>query len=240
MNISIIKNIISQPRCAFCDSVLDIRTSDYVCEKCKIDLPYVKGNTCDICGRPLYTGYMDTVCHDCKAEKIYFIKNISVCEYKDNVKEAILKMKFTYLQIWIARELGKILANSIKEQYGDIRFDMIVPVPISQINFTKRRFNQALEIALPISRAINIPVNDKVLKKIRHTKQQSSLGHKERKANVKGAYKVFHPDEICDKIILLIDDVYTTGSTINECAKTLKKAGAMSIYTATFAITTKE
>ena len=240
MDISIIKNIISQPRCAFCDDVLDIKTSDYVCEKCKADLPYVKGETCDICGRTLYTGYMDTVCHDCKTEKIYFIKNISAFEYKDNVKEAIRRMKFTALEIWIARELGKILAKKVKEQYGDIRFDMIVPVPISQINYIKRKFNQATEIALPIRRAINVPVNDNVLKKIRHTKQQSSLGHKERKANVKGAYKVFHPDDICDKIILLIDDVYTTGSTINECAKTLKKAGAMSIYTATVSITGKE
>ena len=240
MNFNIIKNIISSPKCVFCECSMDIHTSDFLCEKCKHTLPYVKGNTCDVCGRPLYKGYMDTVCHDCKERKNYFLKNVSVFEYKDSVQDAIKRMKFAAVEIWIARELGKILAKRIKEEYEGIRFDMIVPVPISQINYVKRRFNQAAEISVPVSRELNIPINEKVLKKIRHTKQQSSLKHKERKENIKGAYKVFAPDEICDKVILLIDDVFTTGSTINECAKTLKKSGAMSIYTATAAITLKE
>ena len=240
MNINIIKNFISTPKCAFCESELNINSKDYVCEKCKRTLPYIEGNICGVCGRPLENGYMDTVCHDCKERRNYFIKNIAALKYKDSVKEAIVRMKFTTVQIWIARELGEILAKRIKEEYEGIRFDMIVPVPISQINYMKRKYNQALEIAVPISRKLNIPINEKVLRKIRHTKQQSSLGHKERKTNIKGAYRAFHTDEICDKIILLIDDVFTTGSTINECAKTLKKAGAMSIYTATSSITVKE
>lgn len=235
MNISI-KNLISEPHCVFCNKRLDLTAKDCLCQKCRSSLPYVKGNLCKNCSRPLPKGYTADICRDCKGTRYNFLHNVSALKYSGVVEDAIKRMKFTSLEIWIAHELGKILSETVLKEYNDIKFDMIVPVPISQINYVKRRFNQAEEISLMIKNILNISLNTNNLIKFKHTSQQSSLGYHQRKTNVKGAYKVIKPDEFTDKTILLIDDVFTTGSTINECAKMLKKAGAACVYTATVAI----
>lgn len=237
---TILKHIIAPPHCICCDTDLPFRTDTYICDTCMQDMKYNLDNTCTVCGKPLSAGYRDNVCHECKKMKHSFIQNISLFQYKDCIRDAIRKMKFGNMEIWIAAELGRQFTPFVKERYGDIPFDGIVCVPLSQINYIKRRFNQAYEIAVPVSRELHVPIIPNALLKIRHTASQSSLGMKDRRENIKGVYKVSNPDRIVDKTLLLIDDVFTTGSTLNECAKTLKQAGAMAVYTATVAITVYE
>ena len=233
-------NLISEPYCVFCDKRLSIETKNCVCQECLSSLPYVKGNVCKNCTRPLPKGYTADLCRSCKKTRYSLLHNVSALKYTGVVEEAIKRMKFTNLELWIANELGKILSETVQKEYKDINFDMIVPVPISQINFVKRKFNQAQEIAAMVKNDLKIPMSINNLIKFKHTSQQSTLGYHQRKSNVKGAYKVLKPDVFVDKTILLIDDVFTTGSTINECARMLKKAGATCVYTATVAIVTQD
>ena len=240
MFLQYIRNIIADPHCVFCDKLLDVRANHLICEECSTKLPFASGRVCSICHVPLDTTYGELICHNCKDMKNYFIKNVSRYLYKDLVRDAILRMKFGNSQIWISSELGKFLSQTIKQEYDGINFDMVIYVPLSQIKEYTRKFNQSREIAFAVSKQCGIRLMDDILIKTRNTKSQSSLSLGERKDNVKGVYKVTDQNAVIDKTILLVDDVYTTGATLNECAKTLKKSGALAIYTSTVAITKHE
>lgn len=158
---------------------------------------------------------------------------ISPMYYSGPVRDAILNMKF-YSDRGTAFALGYYI-NHYLSTFPNLflDFDFIVPVPLSKANYQKRGYNQAELIANEISKFYNIPVNAKALFKIKDTPPQSTLSHEERVNNVKDAYMA--DPLVLNKRILLIDDVFTTGSTLESCAKTLKSAGAFSISAVTAA-----
>lgn len=122
--------------------------------------------------------------------------------------------------------------------YPDLQgFDVIIPVPLHIKRLRERGFNQSLLLARAVGRKNNIPVNPFGLKRIRWTEPQVNLSGKERKINVKGAFE-FHGD-VKGKTVLLIDDVYTTGATVAECSKVLKKGGAKGVCVLTLARTSE-
>lgn len=141
---------------------------------------------------------------------------------------------------WIAYEFGNALSKTVKKFYDGIQFDMILYVPMSPLNEFKRGFNQSFEIADIISKAIDVPINKKILFKRPGIKTQSGLNRLERIENVKKAFYVKNSHLLTDKTVLLIDDVITTGSTLNACAKVLKKNGALAVYAATVATVTAD
>ncbi len=231
-------NIISPPRCISCNRRLPVDSTAMFCFDCSKDYFLNNGATCDICGRPISRD-RDNTCANCKSEKLYYIKNVSRYQYKGCVKSAIQNMKFKK-RCWIAYKFGEALCKTIKEKYSDIKFDMILYVPMSPIKEMSRGFNQSYEIASIVSEKLNIPVNNKILLKKAGVKTQSGLNRKDRLANIKNAFVVINSQNLTDKTVLLIDDVYTTGSTVNECAKTLKKNGALAVYAATLATVTSD
>ncbi len=177
------------------------------------------------------------VCPDCAVAKRITRLNRSAVIYDDFSKKGLLSFKF-YDQIHFA----KIYAKWLKAAGADIfekGVDLIIPVPLSYPRLLKRRYNQAAVLARELSKLTNIKNNNLVLKKIKHTKPQSSLSEKARLKNLKNAFIVSSPDKIKAKRILLIDDVMTTGATLSECAKVLLKAGAKSVDTLTVARTRK-
>lgn len=115
--------------------------------------------------------------------------------------------------------------------------DVIIPVPLHRKRLQSRGFNQAVLLGEVFSTRLSIPMQTGTLLRIRQTEPQIELSVEERRSNVKGAFAVNEPERISDKRVLLLDDVMTTGSTVNECSKELKKAGALSVTVATVART---
>jgi ComF family protein len=134
--------------------------------------------------------------------------------------------------LYLGKTMGEILSSVIKNW----RPDIIIPVPLHHLKKTERGFNQAYYIAKGLSKETGIPVNQRIIKRIRYTKSQTTLNLKEREENIDGAFAITRRSNMKGKKILLIDDVITTGATISECGKILLEAGAGKIYAASAAI----
>lgn len=124
--------------------------------------------------------------------------------------------------------LGKILSEGIKTRSWQV--DLIVPVPIHHLKKVERGYNQSDYIVKGLCKSLNIPCSTKLIKRIRHTESQTKLNMKQRSENVANAFKVTNTKKITGKNILVVDDVCTTGATIQECGKALVKDGAKTVY----------
>ena len=153
-------------------------------------------------------------------------KIISVIPYNGFMKESIWKYKFRGIK-YFAPAFAEIL--TLKLEKYNIGFDIIVAVPISSKRLKERGYNQSELIAKYLSKFTKINYESDVLIKIKNNLRQSELDLNERKENVKDAYSIKNIDIIKNKKVILIDDIYTTGATINECAKVLKLAGAQEV-----------
>lgn len=206
-------------KCFMCGAEL----SDHgVCDNCYGKLPWIKGNICERCGGTVFgDGH---VCNECAGEKFYFHRNFSIFNYIDDMQLKILSFKNG------KKYLGYYFSEIIREYLKklNINFDYIIPMPIHENRLKERSFNQS-EILVSNLKDENVVEYD-VLKRIKDTPHQTGLNKSNRKTNLEDAFKVVNKDKVKDKIILLIDDIYTTGSTLNECAKTLIKSGAKGVY----------
>jgi ComF family protein len=220
-----IYNVFFPIKCGYCDDITE--NGSYICEKCDtiIDLQELK-NRCKFCGTKLFD--KNRVCEKCKKEKKYYDEFIYFSEYEYVLKNKILEYKFNdkkYLKDFFAQELAKCLQN--------VQADYIIGVPISKKRLKERGYNQTNLIAKELSKILGIEYISEMLVKIKDTERQSELSKSERKINVKNSFRVTDIYNIEGKKILLIDDIFTTGATVNECSKTLKKAGAKQVIIAT-------
>lgn len=207
-----ILSLIYPPKCVFCGTVID--KSD-ICEECKKTLPFTKGDS-------IY-------------QKFPFVdKCISPLYYKDYVRRAVLRFKFAGCSCY-SRRLGGIMSECAENNLDCGSIDMISCIPLSRKRMHDRGYNQAELLAKEISKKVGVEYLP-TLKKIRHNTAQSTIkDSKQRAANVIGAYKVVDAEKVKGKYILLVDDVVTTGSTVSECARILKKSGAKAVYCVTLA-----
>ena len=158
---------------------------------------------------------------------------ISPLYYKDLIRDAILNLKFSN-DNGIAEALGYYINNYLTTFDGLFDdFDCLVPVPLSKIHYNRRGYNQAELIARQIEKVYKIPANTEILKKIKDTPPQSSLSHDKRAKNAENVYAA--DSSVKDMRIMLVDDVFTTGSTLESCAKELKDKGAA--FTAAITVT---
>jgi len=132
--------------------------------------------------------------------------------------------------------LGECLGKHFKFQFQSWNINLIIPIPLHHLKKAERGFNQSYYIAKGISSQTSIAIKSNVMKRMRFTQSQTTMTLKEREENVEGAFKVRKTDNVKGKNILLVDDVMTTGATINECGKVLLDAGANCIYAATVAL----
>jgi competence protein ComFC len=195
-------------------------------------LDYLQGITCIHCGKQLNEQYPYSACPDCKAGVFYYKRAYSCFEYKGMGK--VLMHKFKYEG---KVQLSKVIAGIMEErlQNEDLKTDAIVPVPIHEKKLEARGFNQSYVIARELGERTGLPVID-CLERTKETKAQYNLDRAQRHLNIVDAFSVrirYNIDKY--KSILLLDDIYTTGSTVNECSKVLKRAGAKNIYVITAA-----
>ena len=169
-----------------------------------------------------------------KPKNKYFEELISIFKYEGIIREKIIQYKFEN-KAYINNTFTKIILKNEKICGLLKKYDIIIPVPIHKKRKAQRGYNQTQLIASKISRCLNIKFCNNVLVKNKDIIAQSKLNKKERIQNIKGAFRILNSEEIKGKNILLLDDIYTTGSTANECSKILKKAGAKKLGVLTIA-----
>lgn len=219
-----LSNAIFTNRCEFCGEVIEL--DEIICSKCK-RLPSIKEPRCKYCG------VQKEICR-CKHHKNEFKDIVAPYYYADSVTTAVNRFKSSDMP-FLSTRLAKDMANCILEKYSDIAFDVITFVPMSKRAERSRGYNQSQLLATEIGKRLNIEVKP-LIKKIIDTEPQKEQTAKQRKVNLFGAFDVIDKDYVNDKTILLIDDVKTTGSTLNECAKMLNIYGAKAVYVAALAV----
>ena len=209
--------------CAVCG--FDSDTAHEICGQCRDSLPY---NTpaCKRCALPLAFESDDAICGQCLNSAPAFNQAFSLLQYISPTDLLIQAMKFNG-KLRFANLLGKLLADALSERKSISLPQVILPVPLHPSRQRDRGFNQALEIARPVSKVLKIPLNFKSCIRTRPTVAQSTLNAKKRRANIRGAFKM--TENLHVQHAAIIDDVITTGQTVNEMAHTLKQQGVENI-----------
>ncbi|MCG8485726.1 MAG: ComF family protein [Clostridia bacterium] len=204
-----------------------------ICKDCMAKIKWVTLPACIQCGKPLSLNYLTHKCHDCIDTKHSFKQGFSCMVYDDRAKEMIYGLKFNE-KAYYAKFFAQLIFEKIKNE--NLVFDYIIPVPLHKKREKERGYNQAKLIAEHLSALTQIPALFNVLIRTRYTLPQNQLSLRERNNNLKNAFQVTRPSVLLDKQILLIDDVYTTGSTVDTCSKELLINKASEVYVATCAI----
>ena len=203
-------------KCMFCNC----ETPEFgICDKCLSELPFIKSPTCDKCGGENHG--RGAVCIECKGREHYFDKTYCVFHYTGDVRDKIVNFKQGG-----KKYLGYSFAWLVEKKYLEIEenIDIIIPVPINESRLKERGFNQSevlCEELLPTGK-----VDNSILIRVNDTPHQTGLSRENREKNLKDCFRLVDSKKIKGKNILIVDDIYTTGSTLNECARLLKIKGA--------------
>lgn len=214
-------------RCVFCDSLLAKREK-YLCQRCCKKIPQnIKEPRCKKCGKQLQIMEQE-YCYDCMHFSHMYDYGMGLFLYQDPLKSALMRFKFNG-----RKEYGKFLGN-LMVRYGgsfiqQIQPQVIIPVPVHRRKLYTRGYNQAEVLAREISRGFSIPIRTDLVLRKKFTMAQKELNKKERKKNLEKAFMV--KKEAGEyRSILIVDDIYTTGSTIHAIGKQLKAQGVRHVY----------
>ena len=159
---------------------------------------------------------------------------VCVCRYSGIIKSSLIYFKF-FNKAGYYRAFAALLADRLRKMTDFHEFDIIISVPLHKKRENERGYNQSLLLSKELSRLTGIPDRSGFLERVRHTKSQSLLGREERYVNVKNAFNVREKAKVQGKWVLLVDDITTTGNTLDECSRVLKKAGARMVTAAVIA-----
>ncbi|MCC7304986.1 MAG: ComF family protein [Alphaproteobacteria bacterium] len=235
-----IKNLLGQtvdmilpPRCIVTGDIVDMQGA--LSPQAFAALDFIAEPYCGVCGYPFeFEVEKDALCARCRAEKPLYDSARAALKYDDSSRPVILGFKHgdkthaaPSFVPWLLRAGREILAQA----------DVIVPVPLHRWRMISRRYNQAALIAFALGKAGRKEVLPDVLRRVRHTPIQGYMKISERQANVKKAFALNEKrrERVRGRTVVLIDDVYTTGATVEECTKVLKKAGAAKVHVLTLA-----
>lgn len=229
-------DLLYPPACSICDAVL--RDGRALCEECDRGLPRLAEPFCGKCGEH-FEGRIEGafVCPNCSDLVFSFEFARPAMVLGEGTREMIHGLKYGR-QIFLAKELGRLAAGAFTD---DERLEVavsgkwpLIPVPLHRSRLGRRHFNQAMEIAMPLGKRMEMPVLDG-LERIRATVTQTRLTRHQRLENLRGAFRISRAGSRWqDKSgAVLVDDVLTTGSTVDACAKVLRKAGFKRIFVVT-------
>lgn len=201
---------------------------------CLICGKYTSSSLCKKCEQSLAKQQIVGIDNYLLNEEKNFDEHLYLFQYEGFIRKLILQYKFQE-KSYLYKIFVKNLKNNEKIYLFLKKYDIIIPVPISKKRKKQRGYNQTSLLAQQISKDFNLECTEKCLTKDIHTKPQSSLSKEDRIKNVKNVYSVKKQEKIINRNILLIDDIYTTGNTVNECSRVLKQAGAKSVAILTLA-----
>jgi ComF family protein len=226
-------SLLYPPVCTICGE--RIRAGEYLCDQCETKAVRIVAPFCQTCSEP-FEGFITGAftCANCAHRTIYFDAAVAAYRGRGIVRQIIHELKYgrqIHLRHLVARWLHAALDD---ERLCGRRFDVIVPVPLHPARQRERGFNQASLLAELLSARTSIPVKP-LLERTRYTTTQTALDRSERMENLHNAFRLRKNADVRGLRVLLVDDVLTTGSTLNECARVLKRAGALAVHTATAA-----
>lgn len=214
-------------RCLLCLTVG--RYGDrHLCDACQTDLPWL-ASACPVCALPMPLD--GQVCGKCQAHRPAFAQVVTPFRYGFPLDSLIPAFKH-HSQLAYGRMLARLMSEAIIYHYqdrGQALPDCVIAMPLHRRRLAERGFNQAQELARPIARALAIPLRSELLQRTRATQPQQGLAARARRSNLIGAFNCPAPERLAGQHVALVDDVVTTGSTVEEAARTLLSAGALSV-----------
>lgn len=216
-------DLIFPPTCGGC-KVAGVRW----CGNCQQEINRIVPPICKICGQVSRT---NSICQRCRTTPPHYKAVRAWAEFEGPLRNAIHDLKYRK-NIGLGASLAQHLVNLFQEYNWPI--DIVVPVPLGKQRLRHRGYNQAALLAQPLAYELQLPYNPRVLRRVRETQSQTELSFAERLENVKDAFMATN-DAIQDKRVLVIDDVTTSGSTINACSDALMKAGTKAVFGLTLA-----
>lgn len=220
------------PRCPICDEPIP-SGEGCVCRKCRSGPVRIRGSMCLKCGKPLNDEA--EYCADCRQRKHFYKKGVSVFEY-GSISDSLYRFKNSGRQEY-ARFYAEAIVSAHSDFLRSVAPDMLIPVPIHISKLRQRGYNQAYVLCREISRLTNIPVNDKLIVRQKKTAPLKDLGLSERQNNLNRAFKI-GVDDVKLKTVIIVDDIYTTGSTIDEMSRTILERFPCEIYFITLTVGT--
>ena len=213
-------------RCPVCDEIAPV--GEKICSDCKKRVKYIGKKTCMRCGKPIEASRME-YCYDCTKKKHEFYQGKSVFLYADGIKESMYRFKYQNKREYAdyyAEEAIRLYRKWMEEH----QIEVIMPVPMYRAKKRLRGYNQAEVFARELSKKTRIPVENELVVRIENTPALKLLNYAERKNALDGAFQVRKNIVNCYKSILLVDDIYTTGSTAEEISRMLKQSGNINVY----------
>lgn len=215
--------------CKYCNTIIE--KGEEICAECRDNLPKIDGEKCKFCGA-------EKERCGCKKHRMAYDGITSPFYYENGIKAGIQSLKFNGKE-HIARILAEAMAKSVKSDFLQVNFDFICFVPFTTAQKIRRNYNQSELLAEYLSKTLKIPLKN-VLIKLFETESQHNKNIRNRSGNVFGVYDIKENMDVKNKTILIVDDIKTTGATLNECAWILKIRGAKEVYCVTAALTGKE
>ena len=224
--------------CTSCDAVLQDDPVPLFCSACWGSIRPLEGPFCPRCGRPFYSKLALRyspyhLCSDCRKRKPFYTRAWALYAYEGPLRAAIRLFKYKG-KVALCRAFGSLM-EAVRPDTPPV--DVIMPVPLHPARLREREFNQALLLADQVRKWVDAPVSYMNLVRTRATIPQTDLTQVERRRNLRRSFSVRRPARIAGRRILLVDDVMTTGTTLNECARTLRRAGSSDVYVVTLART---
>lgn len=217
--------LVYPPRCPGCDEV--IMAGEELCEVCRGSIHTVQEPVCKRCGKPMQDERGE-YCTDCTKKKHLYRQGKAVFVYRGAIRQSMYRFKYSN-----KREYAAYYAKVAAALHGDWvkrnKIEVLVPIPMYMGKQRRRGYNQAEVFARALGRELGIPVDTGIVTRVRNTIPQKELSDKERRRNLKNAFQLTH-DIVEYSQIMLIDDIYTTGSTMDAVADVLLSGGAKNIY----------
>jgi len=230
-----ILDIVFPTSCAFCNASVQGSDIPFICASCWADFSLLSGPVCPRCGKPFDSPDAlqyspEHACRDCRTNSPHFDQVLSVGHFEGALREAIHQFKYRPCRS-LGRPLGTWMAGNVRL----LEIDLIIPVPLHVKRLRQRGFNQALLLAQFLCEVHGVPLSYDELLRVKPTKPQVELSGEERKTNVANAFAIRNKGCMAGKRVMLVDDVFTTGATLNECASVLKGDGAVRVVAITLA-----
>jgi len=230
-----ISSVIFPSQCLGCAEILNAGENRIFCPACQAKVNVISGAICSVCG----INFPDSpspghLCGDCLENKPFFSCARAVFSYDSFILEAIHRFKY-HRDFAAGETLASFMADFAFPDVNFSEYTMVMPVPLHIKKLRQRGFNQSLILAKAVGKKHKIPVDFSLLKRIRFTESQTGMNKDERRKNIRGAFEITAGEKIAGQNIILVDDVFTTGATANECAKTLLKAKAEKVAVLTLA-----
>ena len=222
------------PQCPCCEKFLEEGQQGF-CSDCLSEIRWIEPPFCSICGIPFISKEVENhPCGACMTHRKYFTMARALGAYEGSLQEAIHRWKYegkTYLTPFFA----EWMEEGLNRHWGPHSLDLLIPAPLHPQRLRERGFNQALLLVKELSHRAGIPYRKTILQKKKPTIPQVNLSGTEREKGLRGAFQVIGKEELLGKSVLLVDDVYTTGATVNECSKVLLRGGAERVNVLTLA-----